>query len=104
MANESRIKFSLFSTFSGKGFQEAQQGIEATSKTVDKAHRAVGQLAGQLEQLPGPAGKATSAVFGLARAGKELGVLGVVMAGAGVAMNYFTQKLEEAEALAEKTS
>lgn len=65
-ANEQKIKFSLVSSYDGKGFAQAQQAIDATAKNSAKAADGVQKLAYAATTIKGPIGDASQKVVGFA--------------------------------------
>lgn len=96
MASESRIKFSLFSSFKGKGFDEAEKSLKKISSTTDKAHHTMSGAISELSKMDGQLGNVARSVGQVSHAFAQLGMVGGIIAAAQIAIDSWTEKMKQA--------
>ena len=112
MATESRIKFSLFSSWDGKGLDEANKALKGTGQAADMAGKAINGALAAAGQQDGNIGKFASGLQSIIMGFKQGGIAGaalqVVMIGVGAAINATVGKIselkKECEELQKKTA
>lgn len=96
---EARIKFSLFSTFDRKGFNQAESLVKSTGEKGKQAAEALGSVATEASKLGGTLGAVVGSVDTLIKSFAAFGVVGAIVggikAGIDIASQYFMDKSDE---------
>lgn len=88
------IEFAIGSKFSGEGFQKLDSALKGSSKGVAQFSHSVTGVLGQMDALPGKAGNAAKAVGDLVSSGLKMGVWGLAIQGATMAVGALVKKVK----------